>query len=83
MQALLLRPEWPTSFRRAVRDKEGAVMRTILFERGKPLILNAEDYAIVEADIGKAIVPAATDEKGQPTAKAARESKSKGKRKKE
>jgi len=77
MQALLLRPGATAPFRRCVRDADKNVIRTLVFEPGKPVILGDADYAAVAADVGKALViPQMKD--GKPTTKAARQQESAG-----
>jgi hypothetical protein len=71
MEALLLHPNWPASFRRCVRDESGKVLRTITFRHGEPQLLDGEDAAAVQSDIGKALVYAATDAAGNPVSKPA------------
>jgi hypothetical protein len=70
MQVLLLRPDAPNTFRRSARDATGAVLRTLVFERAKPVVCDAADFGVVRPDLGKAVVFAALDEQGKPTGKA-------------
>lgn len=69
MEAVLLRPNWPASFRRVVRDKDGKELRTLVFEHHVPQLLEGEDLAAVAGDIGKSLVYAAADKNGNPTSK--------------
>jgi hypothetical protein len=54
MNALMLRPDAQSLFRRTVRDGES--VRTLVFERGVPVVLGDADFAGVRADVGKALV---------------------------
>lgn len=56
MNAVMLRRDCPNGFRRAVRDENGKVLRVLTFEPGIPVELDAEDYAAVKEDIGKALI---------------------------
>lgn len=83
MTAVLLNPTWPTAFRRGVRDKDGKLLRTLVFRPGEPQLLEAEDAAAIADDIGKALVEPAEDSAGNPLTKpkaAQSEAKPRGRR---
>lgn len=63
--AVLLNPTWPGTFGRSVRGEDGSIVRRLVFEKNIPVVLEAEEYAAVFDDIGKALVHAATDESGK------------------
>ena len=43
-------------FNRALRDKNGDIVRLMRFEPGQPLELNAAEYEAVKGDIGNTLV---------------------------
>ncbi len=54
---VMLKPGHPGGqFRRSVRDDSGKILETILFETGKPLELNDDQFAAVMGDIGNILV---------------------------
>lgn len=69
--AVMLKPSWPASFSRSVRDKDGKVLTRLTFEPRQPLVLEGAELAAVRGDIGIALVYAATDEYGEPVPKPA------------
>ena len=73
MIALMVKPSWPTTFHRSVRDEAGKVVKLLRFEHGKPELLDETEYAAVKADVGLALVHADVDAEGLPTGKVARE----------
>lgn len=62
--ALMLKPRWPGSFRRSLCDEAGQVVRTLVFEEDKPLIVSDDEFAVLHDDVGKALVYAQRDADG-------------------
>ena len=71
--AVMLAPSWPNSFGRTVRDESGAVLKRLLFEKAKPQVLGDREFAAVMEDVGKALVYAELDERGNPLSKPSKE----------
>lgn len=70
MLAVILRPDWPGTFRRSVRDVEtGAILRTLEFKHFEPQLLEGLDAEAVKGDLGKALFPPAVDANGNPLTK--------------
>lgn len=64
MAELMLKPDWPGTFRRSVGS--GKKSRTLVFERNKPVEVTAADLQALRADIGLALFEVERDEKGRP-----------------
>lgn len=69
MYAVILKPTWPGTFRRAVRDADGRPIKTLEFALGQPVLLSEAELEAVKGDMGKALVWAALDEDGKPLPK--------------
>lgn len=69
MHAILLRPNWPATFRRAVRDADGQTVKILEFYQGKPVLLDDADFEVVRGDMGTALTWAVVDESGNPVNK--------------
>lgn len=69
MSLLMLRPNWPGTFKRVVRKPNGDVKRVLTFEPGKPVELRGAALAAVERAIGPALVEVELDAKGRPREK--------------
>lgn len=81
MPAVMLKPDWPTTFHRSVRDKEGKKIKLLSFGKSDPQLLSEEEFAAVKDDIGLSLVIAHVDSDGVPTGKVADDQQAKRKRK--
>lgn len=71
--ALLLAPEWPSTFRRTIHAEDGTPARTIVFEQLQPVVLEDDEFIALADDVGKALRYAAIDADGKPLTKPARD----------
>jgi hypothetical protein len=61
---VMLHPNWQSpEFRRSLRDKNGKVTETLVFQRDVPLELTDQQCLAVSADIGNALVLAYIEER--------------------
>lgn len=70
--ALLLQPEWPSTFRRTIHAEDGKPIKTVVFEREKPVELSDDEFIALADDVGKALCYAAV-ENGKALSKPARD----------
>lgn len=73
MHAVMLKPSWPASFTRSVRDKDSKILKTLVFSEGDPQLLDDMEFAAVKKDLGVSLVMAHIDSDGIPTGKVAKE----------
>lgn len=63
MPEVMLRPEWPNSFRRTIVS--GKKTTRLSFVTGVPVELNASQIEALKSDIGVALIPCERDNKGK------------------
>lgn len=68
MPFVMLRRDWPRSFRRTVCEtKRGKLVdRVIEFDPGVPVDLTANEVESLRSDIGVSLMPVELDEKARP-----------------
>ncbi len=71
--ALVLRPDWPTTFRRTIRDDAGKPVRTLEFLKQTPVVVTDDEFIAMADDVGKAVVYAAVAADGLPLSKPAKD----------
>lgn len=57
MPHVMLRKNWNGTFKRAVRDKSGKILKTLAFTPGEIVDLRDSDVEAVLGDLGKALLP--------------------------
>ena len=63
MPEVMLKRDWPSTFRRTVRNVKKPNM--LEFNPGEPVELNAKELEAVKADIGVCLMPCERDAKGK------------------
>lgn len=67
MPLVMLRKDWPTKFRRSIRDNKGKLTGRVLgFEPGETVSLTSKEIEAVQSDIGVSLMPIELDEKQRP-----------------
>ena len=64
MPEVMLKRDWPNTFRRTVRT--GKTPQVLTFKPGEPVELNAKQIEALKADIGVCLMPVERDAKGKP-----------------
>ncbi len=64
MPELMLRPDWPSDFRRLVQSGDG--QKPLVFTRGTPVTVTDDELLQLLPDIGVVVFEVARDEKGRP-----------------
>jgi len=63
-QTVMLRRNWPGTFNRSIRDKNGKIKKTISFEPGVPVDLTEAELKAVSGDIGNSLQLVEIDKAG-------------------
>lgn len=65
MPFVMLRKNWPGTFRRTINAKSGCKVQ-LIFEPGTPVDLTTHEIECLRSDIGVALMPVEFDEKARP-----------------
>ena len=66
MTEVMLRPDWPASFRRTVRVGKKGEPKTLIFLPNTPTQLSDDEFLAIAQDVGVAVFEIERDAKGRP-----------------
>ncbi len=64
MPLVMLKKDWPGTFRRSIRDDKGKIISTLEFNPGEPVDISYDQLPAIEKDMFHALLPVTVDAKG-------------------